>query len=120
VSTDTLEEVRELSDSDNFDNMLIQAIDAVLVKIFGSEGARSIKFYIDPNIALKDADVYADSLERMFKEGAKIILNTIIDELYRKTGKERAAQLTFSEAVALLKGGIKPSPPNDIQKTSNL
>jgi hypothetical protein len=86
-----------------FDRILMDSIDESLSKLFGQNEARSVGFYIDPNLAAADPTNYARSLEKMFGEGAKLILDTIIDNLSQKVGVMKNNSKGFGEEVVMMK-----------------
>ncbi|MBI3023621.1 MAG: hypothetical protein HYY68_07855 [Thaumarchaeota archaeon] len=90
-----------------FENILLEAINEALVKVFGSETSRSVQFYIDPNIALVDPNAYANSLEKMFKDGAKVVLEAIIEALRERTGRPGTGPKNFGDAISSLKNDLK-------------
>ncbi len=90
-----------------FENYLLEAINEALVKVFGSETSRSVQFYIDPNIALVDPNAYATSLEKLFKDGAKVVLEAIIEALHVRTGRPATGSRNFGDAVSSLKNELK-------------
>ncbi len=90
-----------------FEIVLLDSIDEALVKVFGSETSKSVRFYIDPNIALVDPKAYSKSLERMFKEGAKVVLDEIVESLGRRTGIPGIGSKSFNDAVFSVKKGLK-------------
>ncbi len=90
-------------DTRNFDKLLIDAINDGLKKVFGENTAKSVVFYIDPNIAVADPDNYARSLQRLFKEGATVVLDAILDNLQAKTGVTRGDAKSFGKVVAHLR-----------------
>ena len=65
----------------SFDDIVLEAINESLISIFGEETARSVNFYIDPNIALTDAEAYVKALRRMLMEGANVIVFVICDRI---------------------------------------
>ncbi len=87
-------------DTHTFENLLLQAIDDGLTKILGSDAARAVKFYVDPRIASRNADSYARSLERMFMDGAKVMIIAIEDTLCDMTGLDKRDWRSLAECVS--------------------
>jgi hypothetical protein len=73
-------------DSKNFEKLLMDAINDGLKKVFGEDTAKSVVFYIDPHIALADADNYARSVQKLFGQGSTVVLVAILDSLQTKAG----------------------------------
>ncbi len=94
-------------DPRNFDRLLIDAIEDGLKKVFGENTARSVEFYIDPSIAVADPDNYARSLQRLFKEGATLVLEAILDDLQAKTGVAKGEAKNFGKFVAHLRKNFR-------------
>lgn len=94
-------------DDARFEKVLLEAIEEALVKVFGSETSRSVQFYIDPNIALVDPNAYANSLEKLFKDGAKVVLEAIIEALRMKTGRAATGSRNFGDAISSLRNELK-------------
>lgn len=82
-----------------FSQLLLEAVDEGLKSIFEPGTAKSVKFYVDPNIAIKNPALYAKLLEKIFGEGAKTILEKIIDQIAIKFVFTREKGISFEEAV---------------------
>src|SRR2546428_7474297 len=85
---------------EDFDRLLSEAIDSSLTEIFGKTTAQSVRFYIDPSIAVADAGNYARSLERLFGIGSKRVLDDILSKLSQETGIAKTMSPSFADAVA--------------------
>lgn len=95
------------AETGRFDSVLLEAINETLLKVFGPETSRSVQFYIDPSIALVDPSAYANSLKRMFQDGAKVVLEEIIATLCKKTGLPESDFENFGDAVSSVKHNLK-------------
>jgi site-specific DNA-adenine methylase len=82
-----------------FERLLIDAINEGLKKVFGEDTAKSVVFYIDPNIALADADNYARSVQKLFGPGSTVVLVAILDSLQTKTGMAKVDVNKFGESI---------------------
>lgn len=82
-----------------FSQLLLEAIDEGLRKTFEAGTAKSVKFYVDPNIAVKNPELYAKLIQKIFGEGATIILERIIEQIAAKFRFEKTAGMSFEEAV---------------------
>jgi hypothetical protein len=87
----------------DFDRILLDAIYEGLVKVFGKDTAKSVAFYIDPNLATADPSNYARSLEKLYREGAKVVLDTIVENLARKSGIAINNSESFGQLVLDMK-----------------
>jgi len=96
-----------LAAASGFEKVLLEAINDALVKIFGIETSRSVRFYIDPSIAVIDPNAYAKSLEKMFKGGAKVVLEAIVESLAKRTGSSINGSKSFGEAISSIKKALK-------------
>jgi hypothetical protein len=88
----------------SFDDIIFEAINESLIKIFGEETARSVNFYIDPNIALTDAEAYVKALRRMFMEGADVIVVGICDRISQLTGLVTSGGSNLGEFIRDVRG----------------
>ncbi len=86
-------------DKEEFNKLLLDAINESLTQVFGQNAARSVTFYIDPNIAVANAGNYARSLEKLFGPGAKLVLDTVLVSLSQKTGVPGKGSKNFGDAV---------------------
>ncbi len=82
-----------------FNQILLEAIAEALNSIFGLQTARSVNFYVDPRLVLKSPELYAKLLEKMFGEGAKIILARITGQVVKKFAFEGERVISFEQAV---------------------
>ncbi len=82
-----------------YGQMLLEAIDAGLSSIFEPGTAKSVKFYIDPHIAIKNPMLYPKLLEKIFGEGAKQILGRITGQIALRFKFTLRVEMTFEEAV---------------------
>ncbi len=76
-----LKEMKKMSKEKNFETIFLEAIEEALISVFGKEAYKAVNFYVDPHIAVNDPDNYANKLEKMFLDGAKVIIDRIIDTL---------------------------------------
>jgi hypothetical protein len=97
-------------DSKNFEKLLMDAINDGLKKVFGEDTAKSVVFYIDPHIALADADNYARSVQKLFGQGSTVVLVAILDSLQTKAGVEKSDSKSFGESVARLREKFSRKP----------
>lgn len=88
----------------SFDDIVLEAINESLISIFGEETARSVNFYIDPNIALSDAEAYVKALRRMFMEGANVIVVGICDRISQLTGLGKSGVSSLGEFIRDVRG----------------
>lgn len=88
----------------SFDDIVLEAINESLISIFGEETARSVNFYIDPNIALTDAEAYVKALRRMFMEGANVIVVGICDRISQLTGLGKSGVSSLGEFIREVRG----------------
>ena len=94
---------------EDFDSLLLGAIKVSLVQVFGENAARSVNFYIDPNIAVANAENYARSLEKLFGVGAKLVLENIMVTLSEKTGVVRTGSMSFGDTVTKVRLSFQKS-----------
>jgi hypothetical protein len=87
-------------DAKNFEKLLMDSINDGLKKVFGEDTAKSVVFYIDPHLALADADNYARSMQKLFGQGSTVVLVAILDSLQTKTGVAKGDAKGFGETVA--------------------
>ncbi len=88
----------------SFDDIVLEAINGSLITIFGEDAARSVNFYIDPNIALKDAEAYVGSLRRMFMEGTNLIVLRICERISQLTGLAEIGGSNLGEFLSEVRG----------------
>ncbi len=88
----------------SFDDIVLEAINGSLATIFGEETARSVNFYIDPNIALTDAEAYVKALKRMFMEGSNLIVVRICERISQLTGLEEIGGSDLGEFIKDVRG----------------
>ena len=84
---------------DEFSGLLQSAIDAGLVSFFGENTAKSVKFYVDTSIALRDPDAYVKFLKGIFREGTTLIVRFLCDQICEKVGLEKRAWSSLGECV---------------------
>ncbi len=88
----------------SFDDIVLEAINESLTTIFGEETARSVNFYIDPNIVLTDAEAYVKALSRMFMDGANVIVVGICDRISQLTGLGKSGVSNLGEFIRDVRG----------------
>jgi hypothetical protein len=64
-----------------FSQKLVNAIELGLETALGEQAARSIGFFIDPKIALKDPQKYWDNLDKMFKHDSATLKEKLISNI---------------------------------------
>jgi hypothetical protein len=109
-----------MSSVEDFEVRFRNTIEATLKKTFGVLTAKSIFFYVDTSIALKNPDFYADSLKRIFgPTGSAAILRSLVSDVSATFGLEKSDWSSFSECVSKAKeksekAALHPTQATDI------
>jgi hypothetical protein len=71
---------------ETFNSVLKRSVQEGITSVVGRQTAIAVEFYLDPSIASKDIVRYTQSLEKMFKLGAKLIEERCAQSLYNNMG----------------------------------
>jgi hypothetical protein len=89
--------------------MLVSAIHKGLAEVFGKETAKAVEFYVDPHIALHDANAYSQRLTRIFGKGAELVIKSIEDALCEMARVEKREWRNLGECVEKVKEAYRRS-----------
>lgn len=83
-----------------FGDILFQSINEGLGKILDEQAIRAVNFYVDRHMALKDPQEYANSLNRMFQNESKRLVDEICDVLTSRFALHKGNWSNFAECVS--------------------
>ena len=102
-----------MSGSDQiFERVLLNSIEEGLGKVFDQTTAKAVQFYVDGMIAVMDPDAYARSLQKMFGDGAKVLITNMMESLSKVAGIENREWSSFSECVRTAREGYHRKVPS--------
>lgn len=100
----------------SFEHTLMEAVDAALAP-FGQQSKQVIYLHLEKTYNIKKQEIpykikeFADAIEQIFGEGAKLIEIRIIEALHKRIQKfvhfPRKGELTFTEYIADLRAFLK-------------
>jgi hypothetical protein len=86
-----------------FGQKLTMALDEGLRDALGEEAARSIGFFVDPRIALKDSKKYWASLDKLFNHRTDLLLSKLVDKISESFGITKGEYIDFVRCVGAAK-----------------
>ncbi len=68
--------------------------------VLGSDGVRSVTFYIDPRIDVSDPETYVASVTRLLGTDTDALFTSILENLHRNAAIPKGDTKDFGQAVA--------------------
>lgn len=94
----------------SFEEALLSSIESALMAVFGLNTAKAVDFYVDKHIALKNPSDYSRSIQKLFGDGAKVLMEKIIEGVSKEAGLESSAFSTLEECVRAARTKLQSRP----------
>lgn len=96
--------------SSNFEELLLGSIESALSTVFDPNTMKAVNFYVDKRIAVTRPDEYSNSMRKLFGDGAKVLIERIIEGVSKGAGLE-AKFATLEECAAGARAKMaRPAP----------
>jgi len=92
--------------SNDFEEVLLSSIESALSAVFGPSTTKAVNFYVDKRIALYNPTEYSRSMQKLFGEGAKVLIGKIIEGLSKGAGLEGSGFSSLEECVAKVRAKL--------------
>ena len=99
-----------------FSQKLALALDQGLGDALGEQAAKSISFFIDPRIALKDPNKYWSNLDKMFNHNSNMLKSKLIASIGQQFNLGGAA---FSDLGTCVKAAKEQFLKDDLAERSD-
>ncbi len=93
--------------SSSFEKLLLGSIESALLTVFDPNTMKAVNFYVDKRIAITRPDEYSNSMRKLFGEGAKVLIDKIIEGVSKGAGLE-AKFATLEECMASARAKMAP------------
>ena len=88
-------------------SQLLKAIDEGLREVLGESGAKAVKFYVEPSIAITNIAQYVKSLRKIFVAGEEMLERKIADKLYESVGLQFVEKAGYDLAQYVKEAQLK-------------
>jgi len=91
----------------DFEEVLLTSVESALSSVFGPATMKAVDFYIDKRIALTNPTEYSRSMQKLFGEGAKVLIGKMIEGIAKGAGLE-GGYASLEECVAKARAKLGP------------
>ncbi|MDV3293948.1 MAG: hypothetical protein LYZ70_06725 [Nitrososphaerales archaeon] len=90
----------------SLEEALLGSIETALLMVFDPNTMRAVNFYVDRTIALSNPAEYTRSMQKLFGEGAKVLMDRIIEGVSKGAGLEGGKFASLEECVSSARAKI--------------